>query len=140
MKSHILYRHKQVTVIVVLRNTDISKKETEASSGPLKCKEQKENGLYSMSWKVQLSKEKQELNSILFNLFPATLGKLDAEGASGRQRKPLGVVGNERREAVKLMPTDSRALGPLLQLGPSGWKRLRMCQNFLKWANLGDIQ
>ena len=39
-----------------LRNTDISKKEMEASSRLLKHREQKEKELYSMSWKVPLNR------------------------------------------------------------------------------------
>ena len=42
--------------MVFLRNTDISKKETEASSRLLKHREQKEKELYSMSWKVPLNR------------------------------------------------------------------------------------
>ena len=42
--------------MVFLRNTDISKKETEASLRLLKCKEQKEKELYWRSWKVLLNR------------------------------------------------------------------------------------
>ena len=42
--------------MVFLRNTDISKKETEASSRLLKRKEQKEKELYWRSWKVLLNR------------------------------------------------------------------------------------
>ena len=42
--------------MVFLRNTDISKKETEASSRLLIHREQKEKELYSMSWKVPLNR------------------------------------------------------------------------------------
>lgn len=54
-----------------------------------------------MSWKVQFNKEKQELNSILFNPFPAMLGKRYTEGDLGRQRKLLDAVGNVSREPTK---------------------------------------
>ena len=82
---------------------------------------------------------RQELNSI-WVCFQRHLGKPDTEGGSGRQRKSQDVVGNVKREPIKLMPADSRALGPPVPLGPSGWKPLRMCQNFLKQAHLGDTQ
>lgn len=50
---------------------------------------------------MQCNKEKQGLNSILFNLLPAALGKLCAEGGLGRQRKALNAVGNVSREPTR---------------------------------------
>lgn len=50
---------------------------------------------------MQVNKEKQELNSVLFNPFVAALGKLCAEGDLGRQREALDVVGNVSREPTR---------------------------------------